>query len=318
MALWASPQPEIRRIVFPAALSQSPVLRASVLAAVCREWQDFFERSTFKDLALASGDLYAFASAIQRNAARLGYIRTLRLRINLMPYSIPFNQSEPYFKADTNLNNEIFTQAIVVLLKVLSLWKGDYGGLELELDARSPSDCMYFDFIHELHGDFLFCFQDEDELFDAVGKFYEKRHEETHNTWGSLGSVTFSLLLAFYKQQLPGRHLQLKPSLINRGRAYSRVVRNLPPTPIVKGLVIRRAAPRVIALESLGRIMRESFMALEYFSYSTYTELTNEKERDFLNGWPSPFHPNCWIDGGNNYRSFYTAIAIPARNAQEI
>ncbi|KAF5658915.1 f-box domain-containing protein [Fusarium circinatum] len=106
MALWASLQPEIRRIVFQAALSQSPVLRASVLAAVCRDWQDFFERSTFNDLALASGDLYAFSSVIKRNAARLGYIRTLRLRINLMQYSIPFNQSEPDIKANTNPSDD--------------------------------------------------------------------------------------------------------------------------------------------------------------------------------------------------------------------
>lgn len=85
MASWNSLPPEIRQMVLQ--ISQSPSLTAPVLATVCRDWQDFFERSTFKDLALTNGDLYTFASAIRANVTRLGYIRTLRLRINLMPYS---------------------------------------------------------------------------------------------------------------------------------------------------------------------------------------------------------------------------------------
>lgn len=84
--------------------------------------------------------------------------------------------------------------------------------------------------------------------------------------------------------RLRGHHLELKPSLMNRGHPYSQIVRNLPATPIVKGLVIRRVAPRLITLESLGKIIRESFTALEYFSYSTYMEQTDDKERDFLDG----------------------------------
>ncbi|KAF4495405.1 hypothetical protein FAGAP_8471 [Fusarium agapanthi] len=224
MASWTSLPPEIRRMVLQAVISPSPSPTTPVLATVSREWQDFFERSTFKDLALTNGDLYAFASAIKRNTTRLGYIRTLRLRINLMPYS---NRLQGTAESATNItqNNRIFTQAIAVLLNVLSLWRGDYGGLELELDARSPSDCTYFNFIHELHDDFLFRFQDEDELFYA-------------------------------------------------------------------GLVVRRAAPRLIALESLGKIIRESLMALEYFSYSTYMELTDDKERDFLDGLSTQLLPS--------------------------
>ncbi|KAF4442622.1 F-box domain-containing [Fusarium acutatum] len=289
MASWTSLPPEIRRMVFQAALSRNPFPTAPVLATVSREWQDFFERSTFKDLALTNGDLCTFASAIKGNVFRLGYIRTLRLRINLMPYSSRLQGTN---ESATNItqNNRIFTQAIAVLLKVLSLWRGDYGGLELELDARSPSDCRYFNFIHELHDDFLFRFQDEDELFDAVKRFYQKRHEETKNEWCLRSGIrtTFlnHLLSLNYTpmQRLRGEHLELKPSLIKRGWAYSQVVRNLPATPIVKGLVIRRAAPRLIALESLGKIIRESFAALEFFSYSTSMEHTDDKERDFLDG----------------------------------
>ncbi|CCT63701.1 uncharacterized protein FFUJ_05145 [Fusarium fujikuroi IMI 58289] len=286
MASWNSLPPEIRQMVLQSAISQSPFPTTPVLATVSRDWQDFFERSTFKDLALTNGDLYVFASAIRGNVTRLGYIRTLRLRINLMPYS---SRSKEKTESATNItqNNRIFTQALAVLLKVLSLWRGDYGGLEVELDARSPSDCRYFAFIHELHDDFLFRFQDEDELFDAVKLFYKKRYEETKRTWGSRRSTSSNLIRTLNGEtirRLRGHHLELKPSLMNRGYPYSQVVRNLPATPIVKGLVIRRVAPRLIALESLGKIIRESFTALEYFSYSTYMKQTDDKERDFLDG----------------------------------
>ncbi|KAG4288729.1 hypothetical protein FPRO06_03551 [Fusarium proliferatum] len=271
MASWNSLPPEIRQMVLQSAISQSPSPTAPVLASVSRNWQDFFERSTFKDLALTNGDLYVFASAIRGNVTRLG------------------SRLKEKTESATNItqNNRIFTQAIAVLLKVLSLWRGDYGGLELELDARSPSDCRYFAFIHELHDDFLFRFQDEDELFDAVKLFYKKRYEETKRTWGSRRSTSSNLIRTLNGGmigRLRGHHLELKTSLMNRGHPYSQVVRNLPATPIVKGLVIRRVAPRLIALESLGKIIRESFTALEYFSYSTYTEQTDDKERDFLDG----------------------------------
>lgn len=87
MASWNSLPPEIRQMVLQYTSSHSSFPTAPVLATVSRDWQDFFERSTFKDLALANDDLYVFASAIRANVTRLGYIRTLRLRINLMPYN---------------------------------------------------------------------------------------------------------------------------------------------------------------------------------------------------------------------------------------
>ncbi|EWG45017.1 hypothetical protein FVEG_05962 [Fusarium verticillioides 7600] len=274
MASWNSLPPEIRRMVFQTCVFRSPFPKASSLATVSREWQDFFERSTFKDLALDNGDLYAFASAIKSNVTRLGYIRTLRLRINLTLYSRRL-QYKAESATDVTQNNRIFTQAMAVLLKVLSLWSGDYGGIELELDARSPSDCRYFNLVYELHDDFLFRHQEEDELFDALKRFYRKRHEIIKRFLGIRPGFRHRFLNLIWNlnygstHRLSGEHLKLKPSLIKRGWAYSQVVRNLPATPIMKGLVIRRVAPRLIALESLGKIMRESFMALESFSYST-------------------------------------------------
>ncbi|KAF4948848.1 hypothetical protein FGADI_9338 [Fusarium gaditjirri] len=320
MASWNSLPPEIRRMVLQST-PNCPFPTAPVLATVSREWQGFFERITFQDLALTNGELYAFASAIKGNAIQLGYIKTLRLRINLMPY-------DPSLKGKTesarNITHLRIFDSIAVLLKILSSWRGDYGGLELELDARSPTDCRYFSFIHELHDDFLFRFQDQEELFDAVGKFYKKRYETTKKLWGlrpyTVAAFLTLVLTTDYSpmRRLRGEHLQLKPSLIKRGHAYSQTVRSLPATPIVKGLVIRRVAPRLIALESLGKLIRESFVALESFSYSTYMEFDNAKERDFLDGRSLPSSPAARLNCADNYRSFYTAIALPAHNAREI
>jgi hypothetical protein len=143
-----------------------------------------------------------------------------------------------------------------------------------------------------------FRFQDEGELFDAVGGFYKKRRQEIKER----GQPPFLNFLRTWTIQpgydpmsrLRGNDLELKPSLIKRVRAYSQTSRNLPATPIVKGLVIRRAVPRLIALKSLGRVLRESFVGLESFYYSTYLSRRHDQERDFLEG-KILFQPNCWI-----------------------
>ncbi|KAI7770966.1 hypothetical protein LZL87_004753 [Fusarium oxysporum] len=300
MASWNSLPPEVHRMVLQSAIPRKktpncPFPTAPVLATVSREWQDFFERRTFKDLALTNSDLYAFAKAVKSDVSRLGYIRTLRLRINLMPYSFRL-RGKPESATNATHNNQIFTHAMAVLLKTLASWSGDHGGLELELDVRSPSDCTYFDFINELHDDFLFRFQDEGELFDAVGEFYETRRQEIKER----GRPPFLNFLRNWTIQpgydpvsrLRGNDLELKPSLIKRVRAYSQTARNLPATPIVKGLVIRRAAPRLIALQSLGRVLRESFVALESFSYSTYLSRMHYQERDFIEDLSTELFPS--------------------------
>jgi hypothetical protein len=117
--------------------------------------------------------------------------------------------------------------------------------------------------------------------------------------------------------RLRGEHLELKPSLIKRGQAYSQTARNFPVTPIVKGLVIRRAAPRLIALQSLGKVLRESFVALESFSYLTYMARTGDQERDFVEG-KTPCYPTIELTGADKLRSFYTAITFLAYNAEAI
>lgn len=58
------------------------------LASVCRDWQPFFEKSTFRRIVLDVQDLPKFAEAMQGiKGARLNYIRRLWFRIKLAKYN---------------------------------------------------------------------------------------------------------------------------------------------------------------------------------------------------------------------------------------
>lgn len=69
--------------------STNPFPKASTLATVSREWQYFFEKETFRHLALTTFGLRKFTAVIMRNTVRLNYLRNLRLQIQLMKYTEP-------------------------------------------------------------------------------------------------------------------------------------------------------------------------------------------------------------------------------------
>ena len=93
---WSHLPPEIRlRILKLVAQDHEPkgnVGAASVApyAAVCPEWQFFFEQITFNYLILGNSTLEAFKKVVGGSKKiRLGYIRHLWLRIKLPKYSCP-------------------------------------------------------------------------------------------------------------------------------------------------------------------------------------------------------------------------------------
>lgn len=86
---WYSLPPEIRLLLLDwiRLIYLDWGLRLSLLAAVCREWQRFFEQEMFRYLALTSADLHKFLLCVQgRGIARLDYIRNLRIGIRLKSY----------------------------------------------------------------------------------------------------------------------------------------------------------------------------------------------------------------------------------------
>lgn len=60
------------------------------LASVCEEWQSFFEKHTFRQLTINQRALPAFERAVAGpNAARLVYVRHVRLHLRLPGYKCP-------------------------------------------------------------------------------------------------------------------------------------------------------------------------------------------------------------------------------------
>ena len=67
-------------------IAQAP--RLAPYAGVCLEWQEFFEKITFRRLTLEDEALEAFASVVRgEKVLRLNYIRHIWLRIKLAEYT---------------------------------------------------------------------------------------------------------------------------------------------------------------------------------------------------------------------------------------
>ncbi|KAI8716546.1 hypothetical protein NCS52_00948700 [Fusarium sp. LHS14.1] len=86
--------------------------KASSLAVVSHEWRRFFEKTTFRRIALACSDLPEFSKAVSgENSIRLNYIDRLRFYIRLARYTgCLFDKPE---SADNiKWNNQAFTRAM--------------------------------------------------------------------------------------------------------------------------------------------------------------------------------------------------------------
>jgi hypothetical protein len=94
---WYSLSPEIRLFVLECILPKNShgettvdrgFPKASSLAAVSREWRSFFEKQTFRRIALTSSDLPEFSKAVSgENSVRLNCINRLRLYVRLAQYT---------------------------------------------------------------------------------------------------------------------------------------------------------------------------------------------------------------------------------------
>ncbi|KAM0277186.1 hypothetical protein ACHAPQ_011912, partial [Fusarium lateritium] len=84
-------------------------------------------------------------------------------------------------------------------------------------------------------------------------------------------------------QRLRGSPLELKPSLVKKRHPYSSTIRDLPKTPIVKSLILRFRSRRGVAVKSLAKLCRESFVALESLRIGSWVGRTEEQETALLN-----------------------------------
>ncbi|CAF3509206.1 unnamed protein product [Fusarium graminearum] len=68
-------------------------------------------------------------------------------------------------------------------------------------------------------------------------------------------------------KRLHGTPLELKLALVEEDQFCSNTSRNLPKTPIVKGLILRWDSRKSIAVKTIATLFRKCFRALESFHF---------------------------------------------------
>ncbi|KAF4947418.1 hypothetical protein FSARC_13966 [Fusarium sarcochroum] len=287
-ASWKSLPPEIRLLTLRCIIPQYGIKettthrgfpRASLLATVSKEWQDFFERETFRRMDLEATDLFTFSRTILgQNVVRLNYITNILLTIKLATYTRRI-ANKPESSTTVTQNNRTFTQAMAVLLKTLSSWEGHSGGLTIEIRAHSPSDQEFHGDLFELYDDYPLRFEDDPHMRTTFFKFC-RGNRRRHTP---IRVIRRSLDILGLTKRLHGAPLELKPSLVKKRHFCSKTIRNLPETPIVKGLILRYVSRKSIVVKALATLFRESFVALESFHFARWKSWTEEQEKAFLN-----------------------------------
>jgi hypothetical protein len=257
-------------------------------AAVCREWQDYFEPRLFRRLVLDPESLDRFDSIIKRRDVRLGNIRKLWLRIKLSKYKCPqcdhaedvttqkryvgqLNPSTLIPMLDSVLiacsNNGIFTTCIQTLLETLSLWdpqKHGSQGLELMLSASSPSDSEHRFSRCEIQDWYPFHYAEDLHVVPSMADIQRIVNPDQFRLYSHRGCSP-----PRYEGHLDRVHgipLRLLPRRDDQGR-FINSSKCLPAIPVVKGLLLRRQFRREIHLRTLSSLLNRSFVALEWFRF---------------------------------------------------
>lgn len=109
-------------------------------ATVNREWQMLIEQRTFNTINLKTSErLAAFKQIVAQNTRRKTCIREINLVAELEPYSIEA-RAEFETTEEHRRNNEIFVAAIQSLFSILESWPENKPGINLNIEAMSPSD----------------------------------------------------------------------------------------------------------------------------------------------------------------------------------
>ncbi|KAH7157333.1 hypothetical protein B0J13DRAFT_494412 [Dactylonectria estremocensis] len=246
------------------------------------------------------GNLPTFAKAVRgSNAIRLNYIKRLRLHVRLAEYTDRI-YDKPESATKIAENNRTFTCAISTLLNALSSWGGIRGGLTLEIDAHSPSDQIYHWKLFELLDDYPFRFEEDLDRSPGFLEYYRQKWAEARTNVIVRRDITVHHGMA---QRLRGTPLELHS------------IRNLPDVPIVKGLFLRKRFYRGIALKSLARLCRESFVALESCRLERHIGRTKKAEKAFLKGLQTDLIPA--FPASVERFSFAQSILWDSYNAKE-
>ena len=90
--------------------------QASVYAAVCRQWQEFFEPVLFKRLILHQSDIKKFGDIVQ--GERVAFVKWVWLRLELPAYGCN-DCTKPGSSEERQDHNKLFTNAVWDLFAIL-------------------------------------------------------------------------------------------------------------------------------------------------------------------------------------------------------
>ena len=232
----------------------------SAYAAVCREWQYFFERINFQRLSIHQSDLLELGRIVQ--GQRRMFVKWIWLRLELPEYDCECCNKQESSK-EIRSHNFVFTNALWDLFAILSTWgkKGEFGvverGLTLELSAHSPSDSKHF--CKELDS------RINDTAWGGSKGGSEKRHHDRAHGWKRGRQIRRPGYDA--KMRVFGHPNGLKFDL----RAPSaRKMRTLPKVRVVKSLVVRRQFYRAFSVAKALQPIIQCLSQLENFTYEPW------------------------------------------------
>jgi len=287
---WYKLPTELRQMILiqlsPTFLDPFPPEYSSVRAGyarVCREWQFFHKRHTFRRLVLDQDRLSDLDEFTSRVNERRSFVKEIHLRIRLADYDCTVCQLEEDEKSRKE-NNAIFTKAIIQLLTILSKWPERTEiprdpalpkGISLDIRTFSPSDYQHglrefwlqpdypILFSWDAYADSDLSFQVERERAaqqlqaDGSGSFHDPPHgwENGRQCPGAL----------------EGRKRVTQP-LTLRG--------TLPTVNLITAFAMRRQSTRGIEPGSLKKIL-SAFPNLQHLTHEPWQAATAEQQQLF-------------------------------------
>ncbi|KAH8815922.1 hypothetical protein F5884DRAFT_852390 [Xylogone sp. PMI_703] len=257
MSLWSRLPRETRLEIFEAIVRNNSDTNKRLVtnnksglsryAAVCKEWQVFFEKKIYCHLTLEPSCLGEFGKFIHRQRCLVEHIYFV-VEIGTYPCSVCKSP-----KMDSGVSDhDIVARAITELFLILNTWSGSQDnlpeGLVLELNIYSPSDSK-----HAFKGDLHL---DGNSVAEDSNSNVSRRYD---------------LLHGWYQ----GR--RINPPLMEDITRLLKIMcpkfqQGLPIVESVKGLVVRRQTRRSFSSMALQEILK-SLTKLEYINYEPWQEL---------------------------------------------
>ncbi|KAM0330028.1 hypothetical protein ACHAQA_004198 [Verticillium albo-atrum] len=288
MANWSQIPREVRHMVFDQLVLMKGYYCMHVYtrySLVCKEWWMFFEPVVYERLVLNQNDLFDFDRlAIARNKVRLGYVRHVWLRIELIQYNCKRCQA-PEDPSERQENEEIFTVSVWNLLSTLSQWKNKkypHRGLTLEISAHSESDRDHW-------------FKTTYLLSKEYGHGWHRNYYERLCSGCTDRRNPYSSQLSNMRHPRPPPNV---PPRNGRSRALrvfgdrplqfdfgNFTIRNqnrvFPKVPIVTSLLIRRQYVRTFDPAALAKLFKESFVNLETIRNEYWSGISFEENASY-------------------------------------